>query len=144
MKKILKELESIENEHGFLTPQLVVQKASAEDSSMHNYFTWNDTEAGSKYRLWQARQLIKDVRVTIEGKKVNMFHHIKVSIDGQDKEAYLNVEKILNDENLREQVLLSAIKEIQYWQKKYNDIKELRGVINEPVLERLETEVNNA
>jgi hypothetical protein len=62
IKAALRELES---EDGRLLPADVVNAARDEDSVLHSHFQWNDTIAGEKYRLSQARQLIRLVRVDV-------------------------------------------------------------------------------
>lgn len=57
-------LSKIHAEHGALTPRLVVEAASAPSHPLHDRFEWDDAVAGHKYRLVQAQQLIRSVRVT--------------------------------------------------------------------------------
>ena len=50
---------------GDLTPDSVLGAASAPDSPLHPLFDWDDTSAGAKYRLIQARNLIRRIRVEV-------------------------------------------------------------------------------
>lgn len=65
MGTIETELERLYREHGSLTPHLVVESAQAPDSPLHSHFEWDDVEAGERYRLDQARRLIKVVKFTV-------------------------------------------------------------------------------
>jgi len=57
------QLTGIYQAHGELTPQIVVDEARPEGSPLHSRFDWNDQIAGEKYRLVQAQQLIRAVRI---------------------------------------------------------------------------------
>lgn len=51
---------------GELTPERVVDAAADEKNPLHGYFTWDDDEAAHQYRLWEARRLIRSVKVVVE------------------------------------------------------------------------------
>ena len=63
-KKIEKVLARMEAA-GDLTPDAVVKSAKDPRSPLHGAFEWNDKVAGHKYRLQQARALIRDVHTTV-------------------------------------------------------------------------------
>lgn len=50
---------------GQLTPELVVEAARPKDSPLHPYITWDARAAAEKQRLYEARRLIRSVRVEI-------------------------------------------------------------------------------
>ena len=58
-------LQSIYDQHKTLTPELVVAEATDPDHELHPRFEWDDTIAGPKYRLIQAADLIRSVRVVV-------------------------------------------------------------------------------
>lgn len=65
MSNLRNELSRIYNEMGgMITPEAVVSDAERESSPLHNLFEWDDEVAGGKYRLIQAAELIRSVRVT--------------------------------------------------------------------------------
>src|SRR5262245_44057464 len=75
MDEIRKALERIYKRDGSVTASAVVDAASKESSPLHNYFTWDDSEAAHQYRLTQARTLIKRVRVIApDGVEEQIFH----------------------------------------------------------------------
>lgn len=57
------ELERIKQRDGTITAPAVVDEARPNDAVLHPAFTWDDPEAAEKYRLIEARTLIKRVRV---------------------------------------------------------------------------------
>lgn len=64
-EKVNEALLEIRNERGELTPDAVVEVAKDPDSPLHKYFEWSDSGAAHKYRVYQARNLIKRVRVDV-------------------------------------------------------------------------------
>lgn len=60
-----------------LTPENVVAEATDPASPLHPFFDWDDSSAGPKYRIIQARQLIVAVRVMIEETSVVVPIYIK-------------------------------------------------------------------
>jgi len=48
-------------EDGLLNPETVVDRARNPNSSLHDHFTWDDTEAAAAFRIQEARALIKNV-----------------------------------------------------------------------------------
>jgi hypothetical protein len=59
-------LRSIWEDRGRLVAEDVVDDATPEDHPLHSFFEWDDTEAGRKYRIWQAGQLIRSVKILVE------------------------------------------------------------------------------
>lgn len=61
---ILEELHGLIS-NGRLLPEDVVDAARNPNSVLHNYFTWDDSEAAHQFRLQEARALIKRVKVDL-------------------------------------------------------------------------------
>lgn len=68
----LETLEDIRERHeGCLRPADLVRESRQKSATFHTCFEWKDAIAGQRYREWQARQIIRAVRVEIideEGK----------------------------------------------------------------------------
>lgn len=58
-------LKAVEDRHGRLTASAVVDAARDEESPLHARFEWNDGVAAERWRLEQARELIRGVRVNV-------------------------------------------------------------------------------
>lgn len=63
-RKALAEIES-DNEEGLLRAEDVVDAARHPDHALHPYFTWEDSVAAEKWRLVEARQIIRKIYVTL-------------------------------------------------------------------------------
>jgi hypothetical protein len=68
IEKILARMEA----EGKLTPDAVVERAKLKTSPLHEEFEWDDTKAGHKWRINQARSLIRTVhtKVVLHGRRV--------------------------------------------------------------------------
>lgn len=109
---VLSELQGIYDEHGELTPDLVVRQASDPSHPLHKRFDWNDSEAARKWRLHQAGKLIRSVNVVIQRQgdsapiRVRAFvseHEIRKGADEEpdDDRSYLPVEDVVSNDVLR-------------------------------------------
>ena len=70
------ELERIRSRSGKLLPHEVVKESKPKRAPLHKAFEWDDAIAGNKYRVFQARNLIRSVRVVREEKSSPAFVHI--------------------------------------------------------------------
>src|SRR5258708_36998553 len=62
--KIIAELKRlVRKHHGLLLPETLVDEARPVSSPVHKQFTWDNTEAGNKWRIEEARRLLQ---VTVE------------------------------------------------------------------------------
>jgi len=102
-----KVLSDIAARHGFLTSELVVQEAADPGHELHAHFQWDDSEAGPLYRIQQASQLIRSVRVVMEREpdrppvKVRAFISLQ-EIDVEDSVGrYVPVEEVVASDILR-------------------------------------------
>lgn len=126
-------LKEISERDGVLKPDAVVDEARLETSPIHDLFDWNDSTAGEKYRLWQARQLIATVRVEYLDREVDAYYNVKLETVPQ--QGYYPVEQVITNERMYQDVLETAITELKYWHDKYKEIKELKGLIDEEMLQ---------
>ena len=83
------ELLDIYERHGKLTPAIVLEEAEDEDSPLHHRFEWDDGEAAHRYRLYQARHLILQVKIRVQPENtasplIRAFLHVPNAYDGED------------------------------------------------------------
>lgn len=132
-------LDSLERINGYLSPQMIVNEARAESSPLHDAFDWNDDTAAEKYRLMQARMLMTQVRVQISGRDYGAFTSVTIQVKNTPTRGYISTERVISDEELLQQVIDVATREIEYWQEKYNAYNELKGIINVSKLEEVKS-----
>lgn len=131
--QVIAELRRIAEVHGGqLKPSAVVQLAANEESPLHGYFDWSDTEAAHKWRLHQARQLIRVSVEMIGPKESPTMTRVFVSLtpDRSDDTGYRVLTDVMSDPDYRKQLLADALDEMNRFEKKYQELKELAGVFS--------------
>jgi hypothetical protein len=116
-------LLDIREKYGQLRPHLVVQEAEDPDHPLHNRFEWDDAVAGPKYRIVQARRLIRVCRIPIdEGDEFREPQHIRafISVPGpQGKPVYDPTEEVAMSPMMRAIVLQQMQRDWQSFKRRY-------------------------
>lgn len=123
------ELERIRVRHnGRLESEMVVDAAREETSPLHPAFEWNDRRAAEKFRVEQAKYLIRSIEVVVvdqpEAQPIRAF----VSVVRDEDRSYTSVSHAMADPDLRQQVLSGALKELVAWRDRYAELVELASV----------------
>lgn len=130
MGKIRLELESLAKAHGgSITPEQVLEFAEDPDTALHKRFCWDDTEAAHQYRLAQARQIIR-VTVTVRDlpqHKTRVFVNLK---DDRPKSKYRLMVDVMDSPDLRDQLLDTALSELESFRRKYDHLEELAEIFD--------------
>jgi predicted MarR family transcription regulator len=126
---IVRELKNLaEQNDGVLLPEAVVEAAKPADSPLHSRFEWNNAKAGHSYRLWQARHLIRVCVETLPQTKEPV--EVFVSLTSDRKEGGYRVQtEVLNDREMRRQLLADALAELRCFAAKYARLKQLAKVM---------------
>lgn len=131
--KIVAELKRIAQENdGVLKAEAVVEAARPPASPLHNSFEWDDNEAAERWRIYQARNLI---RVSVEFLNVPGSEPVKVSAfvsltpdREQEGGGYRLMINVMSRKESREQLLEDALAELKTFEDKYAGLKELAEV----------------
>ena len=106
---------------GLLRPKDVVEAAKDEGSPLHEHFEWDDKLAGHQYRLGQARKLIVRYEIVIDESafpsRVSLLKD-RVTPGG----GYRQIEDVLNNEDLKRELILTATKDFEAWKNRYESI----------------------
>ena len=130
----------IEENNGSIVAAQVVDDAKAKSSPLHDFFEWNDKQAAIKWRLEQARYVMGAINVIVtkdDGDEIETraFHY--VSVDGgyenrdarhADQKVVVTVQRAMAEEELRRQVVETAMKQLKAWRKKYDQYSELSDI----------------
>jgi hypothetical protein len=113
---------------GCLRPEIVVQEARRKTSPLHGCFEWDDREAASEYRLWQARELLAQYWVvdTVSQEKVRLL--LSLTSDRPAKAGYRFSKDVLANPEQRREWLLMAIADLETWRTSYAALSELKPV----------------
>ena len=74
---LIRELETIrEANDGKLRPTDVVTAAAEESHPLHGCFNWDNQDAGHLWRLHEARNMIREVKVEVGERKVSKYWNV--------------------------------------------------------------------
>lgn len=111
---IQQELEKIDGEENGIVPDRVVELAVNPAHPLHDCFEWDDGEAGYKYRLWQARQLIRRVVITTPAGSITP-KYVSVKMHEGNDRRYEPIERVVRDQDKFDFAIgqcLSKVKEL--------------------------------
>lgn len=93
-------LAMLENEHGQITPAMVVEDAKQKDSPLHGLFDWNVKSAAMKYWIHQARTIIHSVRLVsslVETVTLKTPHYVRDPSVPRGEQGYVSVAQLQKD-----------------------------------------------
>ena len=108
----------------------ILDMARDETTEMHKIIEWDDNKSAEKYRLHQVRLTMHDlqiVKVGLNDEKppetigvpLRMYYNLK------DETGYRPLPKIIADEDLHKQLLMTALSELNAFTIKYATLEEL-------------------
>ena len=119
------ELEKLEKaNNGALLPPTIVRAARPKRSRLHECFEWDDRKAANTYREVQARELLRKIVVVYE-EKTGKEEHIRafVRIQHDEESYYCSTARIVEDEELQENVISQILDDLMAIKKKYGQFK---------------------
>lgn len=129
IKPIMLELETIRhNAGGILYPKDVVSFAEDESTALHNQFEWDDTKAAYAHRIWQARHLIRTCIIVLPSTNKPIEAYVSLKADRSQDGGYRAMVEVLSDEARHKQLLADAFDDLELWESKYNQLKELSPI----------------
>lgn len=131
MADLRSELLAVREQYGELTPANVVDAAREDDHPLHDRFEWDDEVAGEKYRLSQARQLIRVVKETYTDRAgrpadVRTFHAIPRPQGGM---AYEPLDEVVKDDIASQILLRTMEREWRSLKARYERFDEFRALV---------------
>jgi hypothetical protein len=115
---------------GELTPEDILDDAKNDNSPLHSFFEWSDTEAARQYRLQQARGLIRSVvAVYVSDDKPAVRAKAYVHINEPQAPHYRETSHALSQAKTRNMVLQQAWRDLQAWKSRYKHLQEFSDLI---------------
>lgn len=127
-----------ESNGGVLDPQAVVNASRDEQAVLHGLFEWDDTIAAEKYRVVQAKFIIRNVTVEEVGEpEIRAFSSV-------GRREYVPTRTALAQADMRKIVLQNALDDIQAFQAKYRALTQVAGIIAvmDETVEQIKQEVS--
>ena len=119
-------LRDIYTARGRLDPKDVVEEARNPQSPLHKSFTWNDDEAAEQWRLQQARQLIRSVKIErIENvQEQRTVRFVRQYVHDPANDGYLATEDVAKLPDVRDRILAEMRRDLTRLQSKWDLYKE--------------------
>lgn len=115
--------------HGVLTPEMMLEDARRQRSPLHDQFNWDDEDAAERYRLAQARKVIRSLVVRYEdGSEAPITVRAFVKIAHDHSHNYGPIHFAMSNEQIQNEVLHQALFELDAFMQKYRTLNELAVV----------------
>lgn len=139
-KKVAEELQKIYEDKGQLTADDVVDTASDPQHPLHTRFEWDDSKAGRRHRVDQARRLIRSCKITYREDaaprpQVRAFTHVVRRTDGVG--TYMPSEDVAADPIARQVTLNQMRREWLVFKKRYQNFDEFSQMVLDDMGEKL-------
>lgn len=129
--------EELEKGKGLTAPNLV-DASRPEDAPLHKEFEWDDRVAAELYRENRAMCLINHLKVRVEGSEDAPAIPAYVRLQRDDSRRYESVPMILKNPQKTTALFDMAMRELESFQRKYNNLAEFAKIFEE--IEKLKGE----
>lgn len=129
------QLAMIHQAHGKLTPHLVLETARDPQHPLHSRFEWNDSLAAERYRLAQAHELIRSVRVVYRSTQGERSVRAFQAVRAPTGYVYEPAEKVLRDPFTTQLILNEMRREWEQLRARYEDFKEFAEMVRADINE---------
>jgi tRNA A37 N6-isopentenylltransferase MiaA len=134
-------LADIEDRHGVIDPHTVVDESRPEDAPLHPVFEWRDEVAAEKWRLEQARRVVRSVEIVVDHRSEStQIAYVNIQSQG----GYVSAAAIRSQPDLYEEARLSYLSRLEAASVQLAKLEELAPVSERPrirkdrrILERL-------
>jgi hypothetical protein len=115
---------------GHLVPSAVVEAARDAKNVLHRHFEWNDKTAAEKFRLDQARSLIRCIHVESDDTESGVTRAF-LSIREKSGISYRTVEDVLNSADLQSRLLAQAERDLISFETRYKNLSDICDLIRQ-------------
>lgn len=125
------ELEKIRERNGYVEAADLLEASRAENAPLHSCFEWDDDKAAENYRLYQAKDIIRNIVVKVEkadgGEPSAVRAFVSVTVD-KTAAQYQPINIALDNPDYRQIVLMNALTKLEEFRRTYKDFQELSEV----------------
>ena len=99
---------------GRLSARSVLNAAMDKNSPLHSYFEWDDTAAAVKYRLEQARELIRKIKVevTVLDRPITVVSYVHDPDAPSGEGGYRSIRSLMTEEDSARAVVLDEMRRV--------------------------------
>jgi hypothetical protein len=133
METVAEIIRSLERDHGRLLPADVVTAAADPESPLHDHFTWDDTAAAIRYRLFQARALIRTVKleITVHEVPLSVVCYVRDPELDSKHSGYRNVMALRSEEDNARAAIVDEMKRVANAVRRAKTIAAVLGFVKE-------------
>lgn len=118
------EIMRIRDERGTIEPYAIVDESRDERAVLHGCFEWDDTRAAERYREHQASGILRNITVVSDSDETESVRaFVRVS------SGYQPMSVVIENRDMTEELLQIALRELQYFKRKYSTLSKLQPVI---------------
>lgn len=127
-------IDRIEATEGACAPAALVDEARPPTSALHSLFEWDDTIAGERWRVEQARAIIRGIRILVDPESNSdtrlSIGFVSVALVGDEgvTRGYVSATRALTDHELRAQVEKDVLSQLQGLQRRYRRVETFEQV----------------
>ena len=110
-----------------ITPESVLEKAKNRKTELHKCFEWDDSVAGEKYRLIQARQIIQHFMI-VSPETDDSFVKVRSYQISTTRNVYLPSRVIVQQPDEYKALLKRAKAELEAFKQRYKTLAELESL----------------
>jgi len=135
--EVISEVLEVKDTYG-LTAENILRKASKKSSLLYEFFDWDNSSAGEKWRLQQARGIINEIKIIVNNKELYAFENVNViikeAIISNNKKSkfgnreYKTIVEIMDNEDYKNQLIHKALTEATYWKERHEELMELSPI----------------
>lgn len=129
-------IQAILDEHGKLTPELVVEVARDPNHPLHHRIEWDDSKAGPKWRLEQASLLIRKAKIVYRDDPTaprDLRAFVSTRQPGERKSEYRPVEEVVADPVSREILLRQFERDWRAFKARWEHLAEFADIIRRDI-----------
>jgi hypothetical protein len=115
-------IQTIYDEQGAVKPSALVDAARSKDSPAHSAFEWDNNKAGDEFRLMQARQYIRLVKIERAGTQERLIHVPAIKHEGEGE--YLPRSVLVERPDEFERALQAAVSKLHAARRAVDDLRE--------------------
>lgn len=122
-------LTGIRDSRGSLTPEVVLEEATDPGHPLHSRFEWDDSAAGHAYRLLQAGQLLRVVKISDPAAPADLRAFTAVKQAESHRSEYVPTGEALADPFTRQLILREMEREWRTFQRRWQHMAEYADLI---------------
>jgi len=114
----------------------LVKDSKLKDAPLHNDFEWNNSKAAHKFRLEQARKIVRSIEIirdetpNIQTRAFELAIRRSETPDHPTRRVYMSIEDVMQDPVARDELLARAIRDAVSFRKRYSALSELAQVFS--------------